>query len=293
MINIKWKATPYLLILSVLITIFGFTQTVRADEDNFFKMLQDRLVADGFDQNQIEDLYNHSRVSFDVKGVSRFFRHVEAKLNYDQFASRKSIRKAKRYMELHKTELSDAERTYGVDKEVITAIILVETRLGTGIGRSSVLNILSTIAALSDQEVKEFFWKEVSKTHNVKRNEYDRWVDRKTKWAYAELTAFLKYSKREKIDPVQVRGSYAGALGIAQFMPSSIMAYAKDGNTDGRVDLFTHADAIASVANYLKSHGWRPNIEKKAKHKVIWYYNRSDYYVNAIFKISKLLKGSA
>ena len=293
MINIKWKATPYLLILSVLITIFGFTQTVRADEDNFFKMLQDRLVADGFDQNQIEDLYNHSRVSFDVKGVSRFFRHVESKLNYDQFASRKSIRKAKRYMELHKTELSDAERTYGVDKEVITAIILVETRLGTGIGRSSVLNILSTIAALSDQEVKEFFWQKVSKTHNVKRNEYDRWVDRKTKWAYAELTAFLKYSKREKIDPVQVRGSYAGALGIAQFMPSSIMAYAKDGNTDGRVDLFTHADAIASVANYLKSHGWRPNIEKKAKHKVIWYYNRSDYYVNAIFKISKLLKGSA
>ena len=293
MINIKWKATPYLLILSVLITIFGFTQTVRADEDNFFKMLQDRLVADGFDQNQIEDLYNHSRVSFDVKGVSRFFRHVEAKLNYDQFASRKSIRKAKRYMELHKTELSDAERNYGVDKEVITAIILVETRLGTGIGRSSVLNILSTIAALSDQEVKEFFWQKVSKTHNVKRNDYDRWVDRKTKWAYAELTAFLKYSKREKIDPVQVRGSYAGALGIAQFMPSSIMAYAKDGNTDGRVDLFTHADAIASVANYLKSHGWRPNIEKKAKHKVIWYYNRSDYYVNAIFKISKLLKGSA
>ena len=292
MINIKWKATPYLLILSVLITIFGFTQTVRADEDNFFKMLQDRLVADGFDQNQIEDLYNHSRVSFDVKGVSRFFRHVEAKLNYDQFASRKSIRKAKRYMELHKTELSDAERNYGVDKEVITAIILVETRLGTGIGRSSVLNILSTIAALSDQEVKEFFWQKVSKTHNVKRNDYDRWVDRKTKWAYAELTAFLKYSKREKIDPVQVRGSYAGALGIAQFMPSSIMAYAKDGNTDGRVDLFTHADAIASVANYLKSHGWRPNIEKKAKHKVIWYYNRSDYYVNAIFKISKLLKGS-
>jgi len=292
-INIKWKATPYLLILSVLITIFGFTQTVRADEDNFFKMLQDRLVADGFDQNQIEDLYNHSRVSFDVKGVSRFFRHVEAKLNYDQFASRKSIRKAKRYMELHKTELSDAERNYGVDKEVITAIILVETRLGTGIGRSSVLNILSTIAALSDQEVKEFFWQKVSKTHNVKRNDYDRWVDRKTKWAYAELTAFLKYSKREKIDPVQVRGSYAGALGIAQFMPSSIMAYAKDGNTDGRVDLFTHADAIASVANYLKSHGWRPNIEKKAKHKVIWYYNRSDYYVNAIFKISKLLKGSA
>jgi len=265
---------------------------IRADEDNYFKMLQEQLVADGFDQNNIKDLYNHARVSFDVRGVSLFFRHTEAKLNYDQFTSRKSIRKARQYMDQYKTELLDAERRYGVDKEVITAIILVETRLGTGIGRSSVLNVLSTIAALSDPEVKEFFWEKVSKSHNVKRNRYDRWVDRKTKWAYAELTAFLKYTHREKIDPVQVRGSYAGALGIAQFLPSSIMAYAKDGNTDGRVDLFTHADAIASVANYLKCSGWRPDIDKKAKHKVIWYYNRSDYYVNAIFKISELLKES-
>ena len=56
-------------------------------------------------------------------------------------------------------------------------------------------------------------------------------------------------------------------MGIAQFMPSSAMAYAKDGNTDGSVNLFTHADAIASVANYLKSHGWRPDIDKKAKKK--------------------------
>ena len=293
MTNIKWKATSYLLILSVLIIIFGFSQTIRADEDNYFKMLQEQLVADGFDQNNINDLYKHSQVSFDVKGVSRFFRHTEAKLNYDQFASRKSIRKARKYMDRYKTELLDAERNYSVDKEIITAIILVETRLGTGIGRSSVLNILSTMAALSDPEVKEFFWQKVSKSHNVKRNRYDKWVDRKTKWAYAELTAFLKYSHRENIDPVEVRGSYAGAMGIAQFMPSSAMAYAKDGNTDGSVNLFTHADAIASVANYLKSHGWRPDIDKKAKHKVIWYYNRSDYYVKAIFKISELLKESA
>jgi membrane-bound lytic murein transglycosylase B len=149
------------------------------------------------------------------------------------------------------------------------------------------------MAALSDPEVKEFFWQKVSKSHNVKRDRYDRWVERKTKWAYAELKAFLKYSYRENIDPVKVRGSYAGALGIAQFMPTSIMAYATDGNKDGRIDLFTHGDAIASVANYLKSHGWRPGIDQKAKHKVIWYYNRSDYYVNAIFKISDLLKETA
>ena len=105
MIYINRKATSYLLILSVFIVIFGSTRTIRAAENNKFKTLQKQLVADGFDQNNINDLYNHSRVSFDVKGVSRFFRHTEAKLNYDQFTSRKSIRKARKYMDHHKTEL--------------------------------------------------------------------------------------------------------------------------------------------------------------------------------------------
>ena len=145
---------------------------------------------------------------------------------------------------------------------------------------------------MSDPEVKEFFWQKVSKSHKVKRDRYDKWVKRKTKWAYAELTAFLKYSYRENIDPVEVRGSYAGAMGIAQFMPSSIMAYAKDGNTDGRVDLFTHADAIASVANYLKAHRWGRAKDAEGKKKVLLHYNRSTHYVDTVYNLAQKLNGN-
>ncbi|MBW1698037.1 MAG: lytic murein transglycosylase [Deltaproteobacteria bacterium] len=258
---------------------------------NYFSSLQKQLVDDGFHQERIGKIYEDSRVYFDIKGVSRFLRHREARLNYDQFTSSKSIRKARKYMKQYKAELSRAERIYGVDREVVTAIILVETQLGTGVGNNSVLSTLSTIAALSDPTVRESFWKRIEDISDVSRERYDKWVARKSKWAYNELKAFLKYTDREKINPLKVKGSYAGALGISQFMPSNILIFARDGDNDGRIDLFCHADAIASVANYLKRHGWQPQIDRKKAKKVIWYYNRSKYYVDIIFKISDILKG--
>ena len=67
------------------------------------------------------------------------------------------------------------------------------------------------------------------------------------------------------------------------------MAYARDGNQDGVIDLFTHADAMASIASFLKRYGWKPGIETEKAKKVIYRYNHSDYYVNTILKISELL----
>ena len=265
-------------------------QPATADKTHF-QSLQKRLVADGFDQNRIDALYKNSQVKFDTKGVSRFLRHREATLNYDRFVSGRSIRKAKKYLKKYKSELENAEGTYGVDREIITAILLVETRLGAGTGNSSVVSILSTMAALFDPAVKEMLWKNVSESKKVSREYFDKWVERKSKWAYRELNAFLKYTDREKIDPSGVKGSYAGAMGISQFMPSNILIFAKDGDDNGRIDLFTHADAIASVANYLKRNGWHQGIDRKKAHKVVWTYNHSNYYVNIIFKISDKLKG--
>ena len=113
---------------------------------------------------------------------------------------------------------------------------------------------------------------------------------RRSKWAYAELKAFLTYAYKEGFDPAEIPGSFAGAMGYAQFMPSSILAYGKDGNGDGTVDLLTHPDAMASIANYLKRHGWRPGISRKKKEKVIYHYNHSEYYVKTILKIAERLK---
>ena len=74
-------------------------------------------------------------------------------------------------------------------------------------------------------------------------------------------------------------------------MPSNALTLARDGNNDGQVDLFNHADAIMSVASYLNNYGWYPGIDQKGAYDVVYQYNHSEYYVNAVLKIADLLKG--
>jgi membrane-bound lytic murein transglycosylase B len=257
---------------------------------SYFESLQNRLIRDGFDSVRITELYNRPEVFFEAKGVSRFLVHRESRLNYDQFASKKSISHALRYMETHKAALERTEKEYGVDKEIITAILLVETRLGTFLGGPSILNTLSTIAALADPDVRDMFWKNVSKSKGVTRKKMEKWAERKTTWAYNELKAFLNYTAQVNMDPTAVPGSYSGAMGIAQFMPSNVIIFARDGDGDGRIDVFNHADAITSTASYLKHYGWHPGIDRKKAYNVIYHYNHSSQYVKTILKVSDLLK---
>lgn len=280
----------------LLITVFFFhAQTVAnaKNSDRYFESLQKSLIKDGFDKNIITRLYNQPQVYFEGKGVSRFLVHSEAKLNYDQFASNKSIHNALIYMDKYKKELAKAEKAYGVNGEIITAIILVETRLGTILGGPSILNTLSTMASLADLDVRDMFWGKVSRSTSLTRKQFEKWVKRKSKWAYNELKAFLKYTAAEKIDPASISGSYSGAMGIAQFMPSNILAFGRDGNGDERIDLFNHADAITSIASYLKHYGWHTGIGRKKAYQVIYHYNHSRQYVDVILKVAERLKPKA
>ncbi len=256
----------------------------------YFESLQKRLIEDGHDKDRISELYKRPEVYFETKGVSRFLVHREASLNYHQFTSKKSIRNASKYIKKHQIILERTEKTYGVDKEIITAIILVETRLGNMLGGPSVLNTLSTMAALEDTDVRNMFWGKVSKASRLTREQFEKWVKRKSSWAYKELRAFLSYTAKEKMDPAAVSGSYSGAMGIAQFMPTNILAFAKDGDNNESIDVFNHSDAITSIANYLKHYGWYPGIDGKKAYKVIYYYNHSRQYVDTILKVSALLK---
>jgi len=193
-------------------------------------------------------------------------------------------------MARHGQALEAAKKTYAVDFEIITAILLVETRLGKLTGNKGILNTLSTLAALSEDKNRDALWKKVSEKNRRTRKEMDAWALRKSKWAYKELKAYLKYTGRENMDPVKINGSFAGALGYSQFMPTSILAYAADGNNDNRVDLFNHWDAIASIAKYLKAHGWKPGLDDKKMAGVVLTYNNSTYYANAVLKIRSLLR---
>ncbi len=263
--------------------------TAYADNGGYFGSLQQRLVREGFDEARIRGLYRQPRATFETQAVALYFVHNEGKLNYGQFLDRGSVEKARIYMNTHKADLEKAEKAYGVDPKIITAILSVETRLGRYTGKTGVFNILSTMAALADPKVREMLWGKISSSTRLTRKAFEDKAEEKSDWAYNELRSFLTYTAKENLDPLKIKGSYAGAMGFCQFMPSNILTLARDGNNDGRIDLFSHVDAIISIANYLKHYGWHPGIERKKAYEVVYSYNHSSYYVNTILKIAERL----
>lgn len=284
----QWLIFPVLMTLLLSSVV---TACAQKPPPALFDSLQKRLVADGFDARRIKKIYADEDVFFEVRGVTAYFQHNEAKLNYKKLTQRSWIKEAREYMREHARTLDQAEKKFGVDPKVITAIILVETKFGRYLGKRSIINTLSTMAALSEAKPREYLWGQLPGERRFTRSKYDKKADRKADWAYNELKAFLTYADMHKIEPTSVVGSYAGALGIAQFMPSNIKAYGQDGNGDGRIDLFQHADAIFSIAGYLKHYGWKPGIKRDQAAKVVYHYNHSKYYVNAILEIVDLLQG--
>lgn len=291
--NSNTLTSIFLALLSISFLIASPSTAWSSDRDLNFKSLEEQLINDkekNFAKKKIHRIFNNPGVRFEIDAISSYFRHQEGKLNYDQFLSSKSIGKAKNYIWNHYADLLKAEIDYGVDRHVITAIMLVETRLGSYVGNRPVLGILSTMAALEDKKIRGLFWKKIPKKDRITKAEYEKKAAKKAKWAYKELKAFIKHVDREGHDPYTIKGSYAGAMGICQFMPSNIIPLAKDGNNDGRVNLFHHEDAIVSIASYLKRYGWKAGISREEAGKVVYHYNHSKYYVNTILNVSEKLK---
>jgi membrane-bound lytic murein transglycosylase B len=134
--------------------------------------------------------------------------------------------------------LERAEREFGVPAEIIVGIIGVETIYGQNVGNFRVIDALATLS---------FDFPDA----------HPRAVERRA-FFQNELEQLLSLAQRTDTDPASLRGSYAGAMGLPQFMPSSWVRYAIDFDGDGRVDLFkSPADVIGSVANYFKGFGWQ------------------------------------
>ena len=151
------------------------------------------------------------------------------------------IESGMRFWSRNADTLARAEQETGVSASTIVGILGVETQYGQNMGRYRTIDTLTTLAF------------DFPPTHPKAR----------TRAAYflQELEAFLVFAKASGRDPMSVRGSYAGAMGMAQFMPSSWLKYAVDFDGDGRIDLFqSSADAIGSVANYLRAFQWKPGM---------------------------------
>ena len=148
-----------------------------------------------------------------------------------QFVNETRVANGLAFWKENRRSLKRAEEKYGVPAQIIVAIIGVETNYGRNMGRYRVIDALSTLAF--DYPPRASFFR-------------------------SELEQYLLLAREAGLDVFATRGSYAGAIGIPQFMPGSLRRYAVDFNGDGRIDLTrSSADAVGSVANFLKQHGWQ------------------------------------
>jgi membrane-bound lytic murein transglycosylase B len=184
------KIIKFIICLATIFLWFGYSMAAKKDNNHHFEPLQTRLIQDGFDSKNIARLYSRPQVQFEAKGVSLLFTYSESKLNYDQFSSDRSISKSKKYMAAHKDDLARIEKAYGVSKNVITAILLVESNLGQNKGTRSALNTLSTLAALMYLDTRKEFYGMIPKAKRPALKKFEKSAKRRSKWAYGELKAY-------------------------------------------------------------------------------------------------------
>lgn len=201
-----------------------------ADTQAFIKEMEQRHQ---FDRKELEALFEQAKKRDDIlEAISRPAEKTKPWYEYRNiFLKPKRIDGGVSFWKDNADILKRAEQAYGVDAAIIVAIIGVETRYGANTGSYRVIDALSTLAF-----------------------EYPP----RSKFFRSELEQFLILAREEDVDVARAKGSYAGAMGYGQFIPSSYRAYAVDFSEDGKRDLWKNMDdIIGSVANYFHRHGWK------------------------------------
>ncbi len=156
---------------------------------------------------------------------------------------------------------------HGVDPFVIVTIAGVESNYGVHHSQYSVFNAL------------------YSQIHDIPR---------RSKWATRELAEFIKYCYNDKLDPQEIGGSYAGAFGYGQFIPSSFTRYSVDFNENGVREPYSWPDVLGSIANYLRMNGYKKNSSNYQKsgdiYKSVYAYNHADNYVMAVLELTERIR---
>lgn len=195
--------------------------------------LIDELVAEhAFDRQKLLGVFAEARYRNSI--VQLMDKPAESKpwsWYQPRVVSNKRVKEGRVFLQQHRETLERAEKQFGVPVEVIVAIIGVETSYGKNKGSTRVIDALSTLAF--DYPRRSVFFRK-------------------------ELKSFLVLTRDEQVTPSSLKGSYAGAMGYGQFMPSSFQNYAIDFDGDGHRDIWNNpVDAIGSVANYFARHGWK------------------------------------
>ena len=206
----------------------------REDVRSFARELAER---DGFDEAALVETLSGAEFRPDILRIMEPLPSGRRswKIYRSRFVNERRIRSGVSFWRDHEQALARAARDYAVPEPIIVAIIGVETEYGRNMGDYRVLDALATLA-------------------------FD--YPRRASFFRSELEHFLLFAREENIVAAGPRGSYAGAMGIPQFMPGSVRKWGVDFDGDGRRDLTVSAeDAIGSVANFLRAHGWESGQE--------------------------------
>jgi len=283
------KAFRFIFVFPFLFSTLAYGQP--SDENlSPYQPLIDRLVIDGVDPEFLSVLFTDPRAEPvpDFMTVSLGSREVPEL--YTQFLTPESILLAKKFLRENLKTLREMEREYHVDKEIAVAILLVESRFGENIGKHRVIPTLGSMALMgSNDNIQANYLRLREMDPDLSFEQIETLAKRKANWAYRELKCFLQIVSRESMDPLEFRGSYAGAVGLAQFIPSSYLAFALSRKSLEHW-LLSKEEAISSIGNYLKSNGWKKNLSDEKKRKILWTYNRSTPYIETILEIAKRIK---
>jgi membrane-bound lytic murein transglycosylase B len=230
--NLTKRAPAFLIAFFAISAGWGEASAARASLNPEVESFMEQLATDHhFDRRQLRRWFSLASVQSGV--LKAMTRPSTARPWHEYRASQVTearVLGGLEYWQRHAGTLARATTEYGVPEEIIVATIGVETFYGRNIGNNNVFDALFTLAFAYPPRADLF---------------------------RAELEQFLLLARELRRDPLQFRGSYAGALGVSQFLPSSYRRYAVDFDHDGRRDLWNHNDAIGSIANYYQAYGWR------------------------------------
>ena len=252
--------------------------------------LADKLVADGVEGARVVAIFRDPRVG-EFEGLEFSLGQRERRSLYRGFLRPASVAQAQRCRAAHDQEFRDAEDRFGVPASVVSALLHVETQCGRNTGTHLVFARLARLAMADEPaNVLQNIGRHTKGVPRALAPEVERRVRLRARELtgifYPEVLAMFRLAEQTGIDPLAIRGSGSGAFGLPQFLPSSYLRFAIDGNGDGRVSLYEPADAIASAANYLARHGWRPGITPAQQRQVIWTYNHSDPYIDTVLGLA-------
>jgi len=195
------------------------------------------------------------------------------------------------FIERHGDTFDRVEKTLRVPREVVAAILVVESQIGRNTGNQMIIYRLSRLASTNSPENLRMNYQAKKKLDPSITFEQVKQRGRYLAQTFLpEIPALIEIAKRNQVDVLSMKGSSAGAFGMPQFLPSAFLRYGMDGDKDGIVSLHDEEDALWSTANYLANFGYRDDIPLQEKRSIIWRYNKSKSYIDTILKVSESIE---